>query len=100
MDIWLSNTHLIEETLRKMRRGQIAYREFVPNIAVRWDSLSYAFYGNPWLEEILHRANPQHLATTWAPAGAVLKIPELEKRPWVDPNSLPPWDSRRLAWRR
>jgi len=94
------NKELIERVLRRMHRGEQQFRRFVPNIDVRWDALSYSFYGTPWLEEILVRANPEHIGKTWAPAEQELIIPELEKIAWVDPMSLPPWDPRRIGWRR
>jgi hypothetical protein len=83
-----------------MRRGEMQYRTFTPNVAVRWDALSHAMYGTPWLEEILQFANPDVLGRPWVQAGTALVVPILERRPWVDPNSLPPWDSRRMEWRR
>jgi hypothetical protein len=100
MEIWLANQHAIEETLRQMHAGAVQYRIFQPNNPTRWDQLSYAFYGNPWLEEILVRANPEYLGQVWLPAGAQVRVPEIETRPWVDPNSLPPWDPRRQQWRK
>lgn len=99
MDVFFSNQDLIETTLRQLHRGQLLYRHFTPNIPVRWDALSYAVYGSPWLQEILHRANPQLTGFVTIPAGATVTIPEVEQRPWVDPNSLPPWDPRRELWR-
>ncbi len=100
MEIWLSNQHAIEGTLFKMHTDGVQYRIFQPNVAIRWDQISYAFYSNPWLEEILVRANPQYQGLVWIPAGAQVKIPEIETRPWVDPNSLPPWSPQRSQWRR
>jgi hypothetical protein len=99
MDIYLSNQDAIETTLRQMAAGTVRYRIFRPNVAIRWDQVSYAFYSNPWLEEILVRANPELLATEFIPPGTSIKVPEIEPRPWVDPNSLPPWDTRRQQWR-
>ncbi|MFH7241802.1 MAG: hypothetical protein ACHWZW_03025 [Spirulina sp.] len=95
-----NNQQLIEDVTRRLHQGTQPFRQFVPNVDVRWDALSHAFYGTPWLEEILVRANPNHIGQVFAPAGTTLIIPELGKVAWVDPNSLPPWDTRRQSRRR
>ena len=99
MEIFFNQQGLIEDVLQDMRTADILYREFTPNRRTRWDSISHGFWSNPWLYELLTRANPDLLNKRFIEPGEVVLVPEIPERPWVDPNSLPPWDPRRQQWR-
>ncbi|MCS7232470.1 MAG: tail protein X, partial [Elusimicrobiota bacterium] len=57
---------------------------------LRWDTLAYEVYGNPYMYEILLKANPELREYKILPSGKVVKVPILEeedvreeiKAPW------------------
>lgn len=93
--VYESNSQLIDVALRQMGEGTISYRIFQPAGRMRWDTIAYAFWTNPWVYELLMRANPHLIGRVWVDENDRLKVPEIESRPWIDLNALPPWDERR-----
>lgn len=91
---------LIEETLREMYLDDVLFRPFTASAPVRWDAIAYAFWSTPWIYELVLRANPVMMRQPYLKGGETVWLPQIEQRPWVDPNSLPPWDKRRQQWRR
>lgn len=56
----------------------------------RWDLISYKFYKNPNLYELIIKANPEISIEPILKAGIKLKIPAIEETETIK-FDLPPW---------
>jgi phage tail protein X len=56
----------------------------------RWDTISYAAYGNVKYMRDIIRANPTVALWTEFKGGVTLQIP-VKERPEVSKSNLPPW---------
>ena len=58
----------------------------------RWDLISWKFYGDPSLYEVIIDANPAVPISPVLPQGVTLQIPIIvPPAPEVPANQLPPW---------
>jgi nucleoid-associated protein YgaU len=70
------------------------YINYIVKEGDRWDTISYEMYNDPYLYEIIIKANPQFLAHAYPPAGTVLKIPVLEIEDTDNQEVInPPWQT-------
>jgi phage tail protein X len=81
-----------------------SYYDYVALPGDRLDRIAYKFYGNTFLIRPIAEVNPEVLSIPFItsdlnspiiPAGTRLRIPQIEARRYVDPESLPPW--RRIS---
>jgi phage tail protein X len=75
----------------------------------RLDLIAWKFYGNTFNIRPIAEANPNvltvpfittDLASPIIPEGTLLKVPQIEVRKYIDPQSLPPWRQNPLEEQR
>jgi phage tail protein X len=67
------------------------YYEHITAEGERWDTVAYAYYGDPLLYHGIIAANPQVPIIPLLPSGIVLRVPVIALSDTLTAEELPPW---------